>query len=456
MLTSATKTTKEIEPALPAIETVDVVVVGGRCSGSAAAITLHKAGHNVVMLERGSFPSDTLSTHLLWPSTLAEYKKLGALERILQIDAPQMPVAFAAAHGHQVRTGYRAVDGIDYALCIRRKPLDAALAQTAREAGIDLRERCAVTDLIWQNGRVVGVKYNDVDKAQRQIRASLVIGADGRNSTVARLVGASEPFYTRPSGRACFFAYWQDNQPSERYIASQWREGSELGTMFPCDDGLALSLLQTPVERVPEFKADLEGEYLRTIQSIPGLRDRLDGCQLASKVRMATGIEQYFRRSTGPGWALPGDAGHFKDPCTAQGIRDALHYGRRLGEHISNQINDSSQLDSALTEWERERFNDCLEILQWSGTIAEGKPVRPLEKLFYSAAANDSTTAHVMTDLFSRIIRPASAYSAKRIPALLSALRGTSIRSKFLLAVDVVRTMVATRRDRKERARLQR
>ena len=185
---------------------------------------------------------------------------------------------------------------------------------------------------VWEAGRMAGVRYRDADGSEREIRAPLVIGADGRRSLVAREAGVADaPRLHNANGRGCYFAYWRDGQPELRSCASQWRDGRELVTAFPCDDGLMLVLLMPPVDRAGDFEGDLEGEYRRTAYSVPGLAERLEGAEMVSKVRHTNSTASYFRRSQGPGWALPGDAGHFKDPVTAQGIRDALRFGRLLG-----------------------------------------------------------------------------------------------------------------------------
>ena len=391
-----------------ASERVDAIVVGARCAGSAAAIALARAGRRVVGLDRVSFPADTISTHLLWPGGLAEIQALGALERVEALGAPRMHVGFAAAAGLEIRGTYTPVDGIDYAMCVRRTGLDAKLLATAREAGAEIRESARVTDLLWDGGLVAGVRYVDDDGAESELRAPLVIGADGRRSTVARHIGASEPYRSQLSGRACYYAYWRDADPAWRGVAAQWREGAELGTAFPCDDGLTLVLLQPPVERVDEFQADLAGTYHATIEGIPGLAERLQGCELETKVRSATRIESYFRRSSGRGWALAGDAGHFKDPVTAQGIRDALRYGRLLGETAAPVLDDPTALDSALRAWERRRERACLAVYQWTNRLARGEAVTPLEVEMYRAAARNPAITRRLLDRFSRI-RPPSA-----------------------------------------------
>jgi len=395
-------------------ERVDAIVVGARCAGSAAAIALARAGRRVVALDRARFPSDTLSTHLLWPGGLAELAALGALDAVRALGAPPLPVGFAGSAGVELRGRYTPVDGIDHAMCVRRTGLDAALVATARAAGAEVREGVRVTDLVWSSGRAAGVRYVDATGTERELRAALVVGADGRRSTVARAVETLAPYRESTSGRACFFAYWEDARPDRRDTAAQWREGRELGTAFPCDDGLVLSLLQPPQARAGDFRGDPEGEYRRTIATMPGLAHRLDGSRLATKVRQATGLASYFRRSSGPGWVLAGDAGHFKDPVTAQGIRDALRYGRLVAEAAAPVLDDPEALDRALRTWERARERDCLEVYQWTNGLARGEALTALEIELHHRAARDPELVGAMLDVFSRVRRPGEVATARR------------------------------------------
>jgi flavin-dependent dehydrogenase len=377
-------------------------------AGSAVAASLARAGRRVVALDHAHFPSDTLSTHLLFAGGVAELGRIGALARVEGVGAPRMPEALMCGSGLEVRARYTPVDGIDYGLCVRRPGLDAALVETAREAGAEVRERARVSELVWRAGRVAGVRYSSGNQ-ERELHAPLVVGADGRRSTVARLVGAARPYRSNPNGRACFFSYLEDPHADWRGIAAQWREGRELGTAFPCDGGLVLVLLMPPRERADAFRADMDREWSRTIASMPGLRDRLDGCKRVAKVRSALDTTSYFRRSSGPGWALPGDSGHFKDPVTAQGIRDALRFGRLLGEAVAPVLDHARALDRALRRWERERERECLETYEWTNTLARAESMSPIEVELYRAAGRDSELARRMLDVFSRTRTPGEA-----------------------------------------------
>lgn len=404
-------------------ETADAIVVGARPAGCATAMALARAGRRVVALDMARFPSDTLSTHLLFAGSVAELQRLEALHRVRALGAPEMPVAEMTACGMTVRGGYTPVDGIDHALCVRRPGLDAALVDTAREAGADVRERCRVTELLWKGDRVAGVAYEDADKRRRELRAPLVVGADGRRSTVARLVGARVR-RSNPNGRACYFAYLEDDRDDLRDVAAQWRDGAELGTAFPCDDGLVLCLLMPPVDRAPDFRGALEPEWDRTAAAIDGLGERLAGCRRVTKVRSAIDTTSYFKQAAGKGWALPGDSGHFKDPVTAQGIRDALHYGRRLGEDAAPVLDDPAALDAALQRWARRRERECREVYAWTNQLARAEPVSAIELELYREAAANPALANGMLDVFSRTRRPNQVLTVRRGARLaLRALR---------------------------------
>ena len=355
----------------------------------------------MIAVDRAAFPSDTLSTHLLFAGGVAELAALGALERVEAAGPPRLPVAEMSAGGMTVRARYTPVGGIDYGLCVRRTALDAALVDTARAAGVEVRERTAAAGLIVEDGRVAGVRLADGEP----LRAPLVVGADGRRSLVARSVGAEAPRRASANGRACFFAYWSDPD-GPRDVAAQWREGRELGTAFPCDGGLVLVLVMPPVDRAGAFRADLEGAYRETVAALPGLAERLEGCAMATKVRQALDTTSYFRASAGRGWALPGDAGHFKDPVTAQGIRDALRYGRLLGEAAAPALDSPDALDRALRAWARRRERECREVYWWTNWMGRATALSPLEAELYRAAAADHDLAGRFLDVFSRTRRP--------------------------------------------------
>ncbi|MGH3712335.1 MAG: NAD(P)/FAD-dependent oxidoreductase [Micromonosporaceae bacterium] len=432
-------------------ERADAVVVGARCAGVATGIALARAGRRVIAYDRATFPSDTLSTHLLFAGGVAELAELGALERVEAIGAPRLPVALMAGAGLTVTARYTPVHDIDYGLCVRRTGLDAALAETARQAGVEIREATRVTHVIWDGDRAAGVRAEDRKGRQYEIRAPLVVGADGRRSTIARQVGAATRRQRR-NGRACLFAYWRDGEPGWRSIAAQWRNGDELGTAFPCDGGLVLVLLMPPVSRAAD-RPDIEQEYDRTLARLPALHERLIRSTRVTRCRSTADTPSYFRRSAGPGWALPGDAGHFKDPVTAQGIRDALRFGRLLGELAAPALDDPVALDRALRDWEHRRDRECLEAYQWTNRLARAESMSPLEVELYRAGAASPELARQFLDVFARSRRPGEVFTVRRALSLARQAYAREPGRWWATSRAVARELARETADRLERGR---
>lgn len=393
-------------------ERADVVIAGARCAGSVAAAELARRGHRVIAVDPARFPSTTVSTHLLFAGGVAELARAGALERVEKIGAPRLSTAFIGGPGHAARGAYTSIDGIDYGLCVRRAPFDAALVETASEAGAEIRQGHRVTGLIWENGRVAGVRVRDQNSRgdqggkEYEIRADLVVGADGRRSTVARLVGAERPRISHANGRACYYAYYDDPRQGWRNTAAMWLTGRELGNAFPCDDGLSLVLLMPPVERVADFRGNLEAEFDRTIGLVPGLAARLEGCVRTTKIVSSTEHPSYFRRSSGPGWALVGDAGHFKDPVTAQGIRDAIRFARLLGEGVTGVLDDPVALDRATRAWERSRDAQCVHTYHWTNLLGRGDGLAHVQMELLRALTRGPEGVNRVLEIYSRIRDP--------------------------------------------------
>ncbi|MEV4382971.1 NAD(P)/FAD-dependent oxidoreductase [Streptosporangium sp. NPDC049644] len=386
-------------------EHADVVIAGARCAGSAAATALARQGRRVIAVDPARFPSTTVSTHLLFAGGVAELARVGALERVEKAGAPRLSRAHVGGPGLDAGGGYTPVDGIDYGMCARRAALDTALVETARESGAEIREGHRVIDLLWERDRAVGVRVRDPKGQEYEIRAHLVVGADGRRSTVARLVGAEHPRITHANGRACYYAYYEDPRDEWRSTAAMWLTGYELGNAFPCDGGLAMVLLMPPVERVADFRGNLEAEFDRTVGLVPGLAARLEGCTRATKIVSSAEHPSYFRRSSGPGWVLVGDAGHFKDPVTAQGIRDAVRFGRLLGETAA-VLDDPVALDRATRAWERKRDEQCVHTYHWTNLLGRGDGLAHVQFELLRALIGGPRGVRGLLEVYSRIRDP--------------------------------------------------
>jgi flavin-dependent dehydrogenase len=436
------------------MERVDAVVVGARLAGCAVAAPLARAGRRVLVLDKMRFPSDQLSTHVLMPAGTSELAKLGALPRVLALNPSRVRYIHVETEGITCRERVRpAADGIDYGVCVPRDLQDVRLVQAAREQGVDIRESCRVEGLRWRAGRVVGLRYRRADGAAHEVEATLVVGADGRRSTLAALVGAWTPYRLSRNGRGLVFRYLEDPRAgtvdAETYY--QWREGNSFAFAFPTTPaGKLLVLLMGHRDEAREARSDPDGYWLRKLREHPGLAARVSGAPPGSKLRSTGDTPAFFRASSGPGWALAGDAGHFKDPVTGQGMRDAMFAGRTLAEQILPVLDDPVAVDRATRRWEADRDRECLPAYHFAN--ADTRTQRPSPTLCELVRDAGRTTTADLSDLFGRARTPQQIAPPTRLArAFLMALwRGERPRAETVVAaVSDMRTEFEIRVERR-------
>ena len=253
----------------------DVVVVGARCAGSSLAAQLAHAGLRVCALDRADFPSDTPSTHVFQAEGLRVLDRIGALGRVLATGAPPLVRAALEIDGVSAtcalprRPGDRVV-----ALCVRRPALDAALVETAREAGAEVRTSTRVVSLVEAAGRVTGVETDRHGRRER-VRAQLVVGADGRNSTVARLTGARK-YNVTASQRVFHWAYFETTAAEQEPTIHFCRTDDDGLLACPADAGTFMVAIAPSAGRHQEF-ADLEAGFRRVVDRWPSVATKLEG-----------------------------------------------------------------------------------------------------------------------------------------------------------------------------------
>jgi flavin-dependent dehydrogenase len=269
---------------------------------------------------------------------------------------------------------------------LRRVKLDILLADAAAAAGADVRTGTGVTGLLRDGDRVVGVETD-----AGPIGATLVVGADGRRSTVARLAGAEE-YQVAPPGRAFLWAYFEraDTEPRLRI--------GRLGTLAflgcPTDGGLYMAAVAPSIDDKDAFLADRERNFASGLQAWPEVAEVVAGAPRVGPIRVVADWHGYFRTAAGPGWVLVGDAGHFKDPTPAQGIADALRQGQRLADAIEAGLGGAGDLDTELTQWGEWRDADA-QGMQWFATTigASGRPTPLVIELMRAVADDPDATA---------------------------------------------------------------
>ncbi len=390
------------------MEEHDAVIVGARCAGSTLAIALAERGWDVALVDRDTFPSTTVSTHLLYPNTLARLEKLGVLDRLSSEHELTFVAHRLVALGHEIAGRYTPIEGFDLGLVPRRIALDKAGVDTALAAGAKGVFGTRAVDLIGggtDDDPVRGVVLSD----GRELRAPWIFGADGRGSMVAGKLGL-EKERTQRGELAFSYSYWS-GIPVEEPVSTLQINRDEMLYHGPVEDGLYMLIANGAPDLAQGTKEERERKYMETIRRFPETFDpkRLDGAEMVTEVTVApeTLMRGFFRKPTGPGWALVGDACYFKHPGTAQGIGDAVEAALYVADSLSG---DGGNLDG----YEAWRDGKAAEHYDWS--FAWGRFPRPesAEPLF-RGWASDPDAGQDLRDCLARTVEPSQLMSQERL-----------------------------------------
>jgi flavin-dependent dehydrogenase len=361
----------------------DVIVVGARCAGAPLALLLARAGHRVALADRATFPSDTMSTHFLWPRAAARLQDWGLLGQLRARGcAPITEITFDPGVARLSGIG-PAVAGVAEAYCPRRTVLDTLLVEAAAAAGAELAEGFTVRELVWSGDRVAGVRGRYRGSAETALRARLVVGADGLHSAVARMTGAHR-YREHPPLTAAYYSYWSGLRGLG---ASFHARPGRLILVWPTNDDLTCIFVAWPHREFPQVRRDLAGSFQAALGLVPGLREQVGSGRQEMRFTGTGDLPNLYRASAGPGWALAGDAGHHKDPSTGMGIADAFLSAELLAGAIHDGLTGRLPMDSALARYQRRR--DSLTANGFALTLSTARlaPLSARLSAFYRAAA---------------------------------------------------------------------
>jgi flavin-dependent dehydrogenase len=329
----------------------DAIVIGARCAGSPTAMLLARKGYRVLLLDRAAFPSDAMRNHFIQHSGVVQLHRWGLLERVIASGCPPVRTFTTDVGDFPLRTPVEVGDGVDANYAPRRIVLDNILVNAAVEAGAELRENFTVHELVWDDGRVVGIRGRAHGGAMVEERARIVIGADGAHSVVAKAVHAAH-YHERPTLTFGYYSYFSGVPLDGIEI---WIRPTAAYINFPTHFGLSLVAIQSPVAGFHAFRADIEGNFFRALDRVPELAARVRAGRREERWYGTADLPNFFRKPHGPGWALVGDAGYHKDPMLAQGISDAFRDAQQLADAIDAGFAGRTPLEDALAAYEERR-----------------------------------------------------------------------------------------------------
>lgn len=340
--------------------TFDVIIVGGRAAGSTLATRLGAIGLSVLLLERATLPSlPAASSPIIYAPAMALLDEIGATEQAYAHNTPRIRRWIIEADSFfTVQQPIPPAHGRDYAYAIDRARFDAALwDHAAAQPSVDARQHHAVTDLLWDDNHVIGVRAkNTITQQAQTFRARLVVGADGRFSTVARKAGAQPYDEHTHEPTSLYYAYWRGVQPFDggAPAAHMLSTGGDYGLLLmDSADNTTAVVIEGCADIVTPPQGGAEAFYEDFLREHPALWARLKHAERMTPVRGMKRVGNCYRAAGGAGWALVGDAIHQKDPLDGQGIYDALFTAKALANVIRQWCEGDINWQTALTRYEQ-------------------------------------------------------------------------------------------------------
>jgi 2-polyprenyl-6-methoxyphenol hydroxylase-like FAD-dependent oxidoreductase len=382
----------------------DAIVVGARCAGSPTAMLLARKGYRVLLVDRASFPSDTLSTHIVWPHGAEVLDRWGLLERLAATGCPPIALDMVFDLGpFALRGGVTRTNAGRGGFCPRRTVLDELLVDAAVDGGAELREGFLAEELVWDDDRVVGIRGRARGGDPVEERATLLVGADGTHSLVARAVGAAE-YDAKPPLATFYYTYYSGFEASD---IEQYVRDDAGAACFPTHDGLTLIAGVWPSARFKEVRADVERHVRSVHETAPSVADRLSRARREEEWVGTAGVPNRFRKPYGPGWALVGDAGYDKDPITAQGISDAFIDAENLAEAVDAGFSGRRPLHEAMASYQAERDRRSKPMYDFTCQLATlAPPPPPMAELFAALRDDREATSEFFSALTGSLPLP--------------------------------------------------
>lgn len=383
----------------------DAIVIGARCSGASTAMLLARQGHRVLVVDRSSFPSDVISTHFLWPHGMSYLNRWGVLDQVLAVTPSHTSITVVndgipltgTVPPELLREYFRDLHGDDsnvvqsYA-SVRRRVLDQVLIEAAAKAGAEVRTNFAVRDLIFEDDRVVGIRGRTADGEVVEERARIVIGADGRNSFVARTLDLPK-YDERPR---CTFAYWSYYSGFDLGAGQIHRRGRLACAVVPTNFEQNMVLVWGPSDWSREFRHDVPGNFQRALDFVSPELGEVVRTEGTREERIYGTLDQaaFLRPLHGPGWVLVGDAESFKDQCTAIGMTHAFRDAELVSAALHRWLSGDASMDEAMVAYEsRRRSQNAAAYYDYVCTLAEMRPYRHDElQLFVALRGNQEET----------------------------------------------------------------
>jgi flavin-dependent dehydrogenase len=308
-----------------------------------------------------------------------------------------------------------AAGGSSTAYAPRRTVLDTLLVDAASAAGAEIREGFTVDEIVIEDGEVTGIRGRDRNGTTVTERARVVIGADGANSRVARAV-EPEQYNDKPILQAGCYSYFTDLPVNGFEITIRPDRG---WAALPTNDGLTLVVLGWPYAEYTAFKADVEGNFLETLELSPAFAERVRSATRVDRFH-GSPVPNFFRTPYGPGWALVGDAGYNKDPITAQGISNAFRDAELCSEALDATFVGRQSFNDAMANYQTDRDTHSMPMYEFTAQLATLEPPPPDLQQLLGGIHGNQTAMDAFVSITAGTLSPAEFFDPANISALMA------------------------------------
>ncbi len=399
----------------------DAIVVGARCAGSPTAMLLARKGYKALVVDRATFPSDTISTHLIHPPGMAALQRWGMHDRVATGCPPIDTYSFD--FGPFALAGRPGNTEAPLAYGPRRTVLDKLLVDAASHEGVDVREGFTVEEIIFDDGRVAGIRGHGKGGKSLTEHARVVIGADGRHSIVARAV-KPEQYNEKPQLQASYYSYWSGLPMNGRFEAYSCPHRAFAA--WPTNGGLTLIVGGWPIAEFDANRKDIEGNFLRMLELAPVFADRVRSASREERF-VGAAVPNFFRKPFGDGWALVGDAGYNKDFITAQGISDAFRDAELCANALHEWFSGARSFDDAMSEYQVTRDEHVLPMYEFTCAFAKLEPPPPEQQQLLTAVHGNQEAMDGCARVFGGVTSPAEFYSEENVGRIFAAAQARPV-----------------------------
>src|ERR1700691_454985 len=406
----------------------DAIIVGARVAGSAAAILLARNGLRVLLVDKDAFPSDRLSTHIVLSGGAKVLERMGMLEMLERAGGVRFARMRSIGPDFDYSGDLARNDADDRGLCLGRVLMDAAMIDAARSfEGVMFRERLRLTNLLIEDGAVVGIRGEDASGVH-EFHAPLTIGADGMRSSVAQLASDRVGAFQRvdvPCARAYYYAYFDG--------VSRKNLGDELITEFEsapgagnlvcrCENGLTVAATAFDAAEMQAFRTDLASNLRRYLDRSLAVGTMLEGATMVGKVFSSGLLNNTYRDPVTDGALLLGDAGLHVDPLFGEGHSMALMSASIVSELAPKWFSAAggkSIASTTLAEFTERRDAELMPYYKASVRVSRELPLDQGSLYAHRAANREQWAADEMIR-FAQMLTPRAAVPSFRFARLMA------------------------------------